>query len=114
MPSGLYWTPLGVAPDRILWENRSRNTAENARLSLAMADPKPGEQWVLITSAFHMKRSLSSFKAAGWPDLVPYPVDFRSGSIRRRIGWNPVDNIELLDRAIKEHVGLLAYRLVGQ
>lgn len=105
---------LGVAPDRILWENRSRNTAENARLSLAMADPQPDEQWVLVTSAFHMRRSLSSFEAAGWPGVVPYPVDFRSGSIRGRIGWNPIDNIELLNTAIKEYVGHVAYRVMGR
>ncbi len=105
---------LSVAPDRILWENRSRNTTENARLSLATARPQPDQRWILVTSAYHMDRSLSSFRAAGWPDPVPYPVDYRSESFVGRIEWNPIDNIELLDLAIKEHVGRLAYRVMGR
>ncbi|MEM6460757.1 MAG: YdcF family protein [Pseudomonadota bacterium] len=105
---------LGVLPNRILWENRSRNTAENARYSLATAKPQPEQRWVLITSAFHMDRSLSSFRAAGWPAPVPYPVDYRSESFIGRIGWSPINNIELLNTAIKEHVGRLSYRIMGR
>ena len=105
---------LGVSADRILWENRSRNTAENARFSKQMAEPQPGDRWVLVTSAYHMNRSLGSFEAAGWPDLVPYPVDFRSENLVNRIEWSPIDNIKLLDIAIKEHIGRLAYRVTGR
>ena len=105
---------LGVSPERILWEKRSRNTSENARFSLETAKPQPGEQWVLVTSAFHMDRSMNSFRAAGWADLAAYPVDFRSGSFFGRIGWSPIGNVELLNVAIKEHVGRLAYRAMGR
>lgn len=105
---------LGIGPDRILWENKSRNTSENARFSLETANPRPGQTWVLITSAFHMDRSLSSFQAAGWPDIIPFPVDYRSESFFGRIEWNPIDNIELLNLAIKEQVGRLAYRIMGR
>ena len=105
---------LGVAPDRILWENRSRNTSENARLSLETAKPQAGEEWVLVTSAYHMDRSLRSFRSAGWPALVPYPVDYRTEPFISRIEWNPLGNIGLVNMAIKENVGRLAYRVMGR
>lgn len=105
---------LGIDPDRILWENKSRNTTENARYSLETSKPQPNETWVLITSAYHMDRSLKSFEAAGWPDVIPFPVDYRSESFAGRIGWRPIDNIELLNMAIKEQVGRLAYRVMGR
>jgi len=76
-----------------------------------MVDPQPAERWVLITSAFHMPRALQSFDAAGWPDIVPWPVDFRSRPWRRGIGWDLTGNMRQLNTALREHLGLLAYRL---
>ncbi len=66
---------LGVAPERILVEDRSRNTIENAIYSRDMAQPKPGEVWLLVTSAWHMPRAVGCFRRAGF-DVLPYPVDF--------------------------------------
>jgi uncharacterized SAM-binding protein YcdF (DUF218 family) len=105
---------LGVDPERIIWENQSRNTAENAHLSFEMAQPKPGETWVLVTSAFHMGRAMASFEAAGWRDVVHYPVDYRTGSFTGGIGWDFSSNLEDLNTAIKEWVGRLAYQLTGR
>jgi len=48
---------LGIAKDRLLMERQSRNTLENAEFSKAMLNPKPGERWLLVTSAYHMSRS---------------------------------------------------------
>lgn len=102
------FTSLGINPDQVIWERNSRNTEENARFSLEAAAPAPGETWVLVTSAFHMGRSLASFKAAGWPPLIPYPVDYRTEDFSAGIGWSFAQNI-----AIKEWVGRLAYKLGG-
>ena len=44
-------TSFGVPRARVQVENRSRNTNENAIFSKAMAEPKPGERWLLVTSA---------------------------------------------------------------
>jgi uncharacterized SAM-binding protein YcdF (DUF218 family) len=44
-----------------LLEGKSRNTAENARLSRALAAPGPDDVWVLVTSASHMPRAMRSF-----------------------------------------------------
>ena len=59
-------------------ERNSRNTLENAEFSKAMAAPKAGERWLLVTSAFHMPRSVGLFRKAGF-DVEPYPVDWRLG-----------------------------------
>ena len=104
----------GLDPDRLLFEDRSRNTAENARLSHSLANPAPNETWVLVTSAFHMPRALRSFEAAGWDVLVPHPVDYRTRSFAEGIGWNLTHNIDVLNLAIKEIIGSLAYWLASR
>ncbi|MEN8981991.1 MAG: YdcF family protein [Planktotalea arctica] len=109
-----FFVSLGIDPDRITWEDQSRNTAENARFSYEFAVPASGETWVLVTSAFHMGRALASFEAAGWDDIIPYPVDYRTGSFSDGIGWNLSDNLGILNIAIKEWVGRFAYPLTGR
>ncbi|ANK80002.1 MAG: hypothetical protein TEF_03755 [Rhizobiales bacterium NRL2] len=104
----------GLARDRLLLESRSRNTAENARLSHALAQPAAGEVWVLVTSAFHMPRAMESFRAAGWEGLVAYPVDYRTSAFADGLEWEPAGHIETLNTAIKAWVGLIAYRLAGR
>lgn len=105
---------LGIDPDRVIWEDQSRNTAENAQRSFDLVQPAPGETWVLVTSAFHMGRAMASFEAAGWRDVVPYPVDYRTGSFTGGIGWDFSSNLEDLNTAIKEWVGRLAYQWTGR
>jgi uncharacterized SAM-binding protein YcdF (DUF218 family) len=112
--AGAFFLGQGVASGRLLLEGKSRNTAENARLSLALSAPAPGEVWVLVTSAFHMPRAMRSFEAAGWTGVVAYPVDYRTASFRDGIGWDLVGNLAVLNTAIKEQVGQLAYRLTGR
>jgi uncharacterized SAM-binding protein YcdF (DUF218 family) len=109
-----FFKEQGIAPDRLLLEGQSRNTAENARLSLALANPAPNETWVLITSAFHMPRAMRSFDAAGWKGLVAWPVDYRTSGFRDGMGWNLTGNLLVLNTAIREYIGQLAYRLIGQ
>lgn len=112
--AGQFFIAQGIAPERLILEGRSRNTAENARLSLALAKPAPGETWVLVTSAFHMPRAMRSFEAAGWRGVTPWPVDYRTGSFARGTGWDLYKNLKVLDTAAHELVGLLAYRLTGK
>jgi|TARA_R110002124_G_scaffold63831_1_gene174776 uncharacterized SAM-binding protein YcdF (DUF218 family) len=107
-------TSLGVASDRIMWEHQSRNTVENARLSVQMVQPGPDETWVLVTSAFHMGRAMSSYETAGWIGLVPYPVDYRTGDFLNGIGWDLASNLDDLNIAIKEWIGRVVYRLTGR
>lgn len=102
----------GISASRLLLENTSRNTAENAVLALRLDLPSGGP-WLLVTSAFHMPRALGAFCAAGWTNLVPYPVDFRgTGAIA--IEWAPAEHIVSFNLAAKEWIGLLVYRLTGR
>ena len=101
---------LGLDPARVVWEDRSRNTIENALFSKALMAPRPGETWLLVTSAWHMPRSVAVFEAAGWP-VTPWPVDRRANP---RLGFDPSGRLELLDLVVKEYQGLIAYRLMGR
>ncbi|WP_296584715.1 YdcF family protein [Xanthobacter sp.] len=106
---------LGIAPDRVEYEVKSRNTAENAEFAKEMLKPSPGERWLLVTSAFHMPRAVGCFRKAGF-DVVPYPVDFRT------IGPSQLNDtfsrtavgLDMADVSIKEWVGLVAYYLSGK
>lgn len=103
----------GLAPERLELERASRSTWENAHLTHEMVAPAPGEAWVLVTSAFHMRRAQGAFCAAGW-GVVPYPTDYRSGAFGARVGWNLAENLFELNVGIKEWVGLVAYRATGR
>ena len=108
------WVSLGVPEARILLEDRSRNTSENAILTRDMIAPQEGQVWVLVTSAWHMPRSVETFRRNGWTGVVPWPVDFRSGGRTFRAEWRLDDHLADLDVALKEYLGLLAYRLAGK
>lgn len=107
---------LGIAAERITIERESRNTWENAVFTKRIVNPKPGERWVMITSAWHMPRSVGIFRVAGF-DVVPYPVDFetRDNDRERYMPILPVSRgLDLVDRMSREWMGLLAYRLAGR
>ncbi len=106
---------LGFSGDRYIFENRSRNTVENARYSMALAQPKPGETWLLVTSAYHMPRAVGCFRAAGFR-VTAWPVDYKT---RAHEGLSfdldaPDDALSRLDVAVREWIGLAAYRLAGK
>ena len=102
----------GIDRDRLLLEGLSRNTAENDRLSLALANPSPDETWVLVTSAFHLPRAIRNFEVAGWGNLVAWPVDYRTSKFTDGIGWDLIRNLEVLNTVISEQVVRLSYRLM--
>ncbi|KFE36500.1 hypothetical protein DW2_00035 [Thioclava atlantica] len=99
----------GIPQTRLLLETRSRNTSENARLSFDLAQPKPGETWLLVTSAFHMRLAMASFERAGWDGVTPYPVDYRAVGFLDGIGWDLSGHLDTFDLALKEWVGIWAY-----
>lgn len=106
---------LGVAHDRITAEEQSRNTIENAEYSRLVAQPKPGERWLLVTSAFHMPRAMAAFRAAGF-NVEACPVDWRTrGSLdASRFFGSLSEGLARTDAAVHEWVGLVAYRLSGK
>jgi uncharacterized SAM-binding protein YcdF (DUF218 family) len=106
---------LGIARERLTIERRSRNTQENAEFSKAIANPGNGERWLLVTSAFHMPRSVGLFRKAGFA-VEPYPVDWRAGGIAGVLAFSPisVEGLERTDIAVREWMGLVAYRATGK
>ncbi len=107
-------TELGVDPARLDLEGQSRNTAGNAELSLALVKPKPGQHWLLVTSASHMPRAMAAFERAGWTGLIAWPVDFSTPPGGRGRTWDLALNLYYLNRAVKEYVGIIAYAVAGR
>jgi uncharacterized SAM-binding protein YcdF (DUF218 family) len=105
---------LGIPADRVMFEGRSRTTRENAVFSRRLAQPKPGERWLLVTSAWHMPRAVGSFRSAGFP-VTAYPVDYRTSgwSDADRFFLSVADGLKRLETAVKEWLGLVGYRLAG-
>ena len=106
---------FGISKDRLIMERRSRNTQENAEFSRIAAAPKNGERWLLVTSAYHMARSIGLFRKAGFA-VEPYPVDWRVG--RRgdllRLSSSFLGGLARIDTASREWLGLLAYWMTGK
>ena len=102
-----------IADSRIVLEPAARNTAENATLSYELIDDTTEGPWVLVTSAFHMPRSVGAFCAAGWRKIIPYPVDYRAAE-RLGLNWLYAENLKPLNVAVKEWVGLVVYHATGR
>lgn len=106
---------FGTPRARIVLESDSRTTAENATFTRKLVSPKPGERWLLVTSAFHMPRSIGAFRKAGF-DVEAYPVDWRTR------GWSDASmpfttlsaGLARTDVAVHEWVGLIAYWATGR
>lgn len=108
------WTAMGVPESRVLYEDQARNTFQNAVLTRALVQPKPGETWLLVTSASHMPRSVGVFRRAGWP-VVPWPVNYRTGRGFAALYDAPFpERIGQFEVALREWIGLVAYRLMDR
>jgi uncharacterized SAM-binding protein YcdF (DUF218 family) len=101
---------LGVDPGRIILEDRSRNTVENARFSAAIVHPEPSQPWLIVTSAFHMPRAMGVFRKAGF-DAIAYPVAYRTPW---QWDFDPARNLRIFEIAMREWIGLFAYWATGR
>jgi uncharacterized SAM-binding protein YcdF (DUF218 family) len=104
---------LGLYKLRLVFESESRNTWENAVNTKALIQPQEGETWLLVTSAYHMPRSVGIFRKVGW-NVIPYPTDYRviPGKRQANIGFS--EKLYIIDQATKEWVGLISYYLLGR
>ncbi len=104
----------GLDLSRVTFEREARNTYENVLLTRKIVNPKEGENWLLITTAWHMPRSVGIFCKQRWP-VIPYPVDHATAPgdlISIHLGL--AQNLNSLNIAAKEWIGLLAYFLTGK
>jgi uncharacterized SAM-binding protein YcdF (DUF218 family) len=104
---------LGVEPQKIYTEEKSRDTLENARFSMAICKRDGFTSPVLVTSAYHLRRSVNLFRSQG-AKVSPYPAFFRTSS-DRRLSWidfaPAAGALNLTSTAMREYLGLAFYRL---
>ncbi|MCP5502698.1 MAG: YdcF family protein [Leptospiraceae bacterium] len=105
---------LGVAKEHIIIENLSRNTRENALHTSNLLRKQKKNKIILVTSAFHMKRSLALFQKYGL-DIIPFPCDYRE--LTNEFFWDAfvptTRTLETTSIMLKEHVGYFVYRAMG-
>ncbi|TWB67655.1 uncharacterized SAM-binding protein YcdF (DUF218 family) [Nitrospirillum amazonense] len=101
---------LGLDDTRVSYEARSRTTLENLVLAKRMAQPAPGQTWLLVASAYHMPRAMLSASRVGWK-VIPWPSDYLTTARGPETHLSLAANLAHLDLAAHEALGLLAYRL---
>lgn len=106
---------LGLDPKRLKLDRQARNTFENAVYAKQIADPKPGERWLLVTSAWHMPRAMGLFRKAGF-NVEAWPTDYRTAGTNDAYVpfYSPSEGLRRLDVAVREWVGLVVNWLTGQ
>ena len=107
---------LGFDVEKILFERESKNTYENGVNSYNLVEPKHGDNWILITTAWHMPRAVGIFENLGW-EVIPFPVDHGTDSIGDDnfiFTLDFIGNMNELQTGIKEWVGLAAYYYTGK
>jgi uncharacterized SAM-binding protein YcdF (DUF218 family) len=106
---------LGVSKERLTLDRRARNTEENAEFAKALAGPKSGERWLLVTSAYHMPRSVGLFRKAGFA-VEPYPVDWRLAGRVDLLTFSIIsaEGLGRVDIGVREWMGLFAYWVTGK
>lgn len=105
----------GFDDARVVFENESRNTWENAAFSRRLAAPRPEQTWALVTSAGHMPRAIGVFRRNDWP-VIPYPVDYRT-TPESAEAWMRLEtdrSLRILTDAVREWIGLVAYWAMGR
>ncbi len=103
----------GVSASQIHIEQNSRNTYENIQ-NLRQVLPDSDGQFLLVTSAYHMPRSIGIARQLEL-NVIAYPVDYRSqrGALRQ---WDFAlfEHLQTLEPAIREWLGLIVYYLTGK
>lgn len=103
----------GIEPERIVREDRARNTRENATFTAPLLEARGLRRVLLVTSAFHMPRAVGCFRAVG-VDADALPVDFRARHPAREPHLLPRgEHLDESALALREWLGRAVYRLVG-
>ena len=109
----LFFESMGVPPAALTLEARSHTTYENAVLTRALPGLDADQHWLLMTSAFHMPRSMACFQKAGW-NVTPYPVDYRTGGSTPWTNYSLSGGAERWELVLHEYLGIAAYRISGR
>lgn len=114
-----YAADMGIPADHMLTTDKVANTAEEAAAVAAllgsMLRDRKQPRVLLVTSAYHMRRSLLLFRRHDL-HVVPYPVDFQvsQGKERTFLDYLPrAEGLRQTERALREFYGFWYYRLAG-
>ena len=107
-------TVMGVPAKHLLLENESRNTHDNAVNTAQLLKSRGMRRVLLVTSAYHMRRSQALFAAQGL-EVVPAPTDYQQLVAKQVLpDWLPVvSNLHQSTNALHEIVGYWVYRWNG-
>jgi uncharacterized SAM-binding protein YcdF (DUF218 family) len=105
-----FFKEQAVPPDRLVFEDRSRNTRENAERVADMLGERCKQPWLLVTSALHMPRSMTEFRAVGC-SVTPFPVDFRTGQSTSWTEYRLAESLRRWEAALHEWIGQVVYTL---
>jgi uncharacterized SAM-binding protein YcdF (DUF218 family) len=115
---------LGISQDRIILQENSRNTFEDAQLTCKVIDENRFSRVLLVTSAMHMPRSMMMFEKAGCT-VTPAPTDYTITEAAWQHLWHPnieeffinlvpaYTNLSTLTKSLKEYFGIVYYTLLA-
>ena len=104
----VFFRQQGLDMSRVRLEDGSRNTRENAQQVAKLLGERCQQPWLLVTSAWHMPRSVPEFEAVGCK-VTPYPVDFRTGDATAVTEYSLAHSLLRWQTALHEWLGLLVY-----
>ncbi len=108
-----FLTDLGVPAEMVITEGKSRDTSDNARRCREILERRGFKRPLLVTSAYHMRRAAMAFEKEGIK-VTPIPAQFMT-SPERIYYWADIlptaGSLAITATALKEHIGLLCYRL---
>ena len=109
----IFFDSVGLTEPGVKYEGASRTTHENATLTAKLPGVDITQRWLLVTSAWHMPRSMATFTKAGW-NVTAYPVDFRTGLSTPWNEYSLGSGLRSWQLALHEQLGWLAYRMTGR
>jgi uncharacterized SAM-binding protein YcdF (DUF218 family) len=103
----------GIARERIVVEDRARNTRDNAIYCKAIAAKRGFRRLLVVTSAFHMRRALGAFRAVSL-EVDALPVDYRSYEDKASVSYLPrAGSLDASTMALREIFGSWVYSMMG-
>ena len=106
----VFYEEQGVDMKRVTLESKARNTRENARQVAALLGERCKQPWLLVTSAWHMPRSMAEFEATGC-NVTAYPVDFHTSKESSWTDYSMVGSLAAWQKALHEYLGMFVYGL---
>jgi uncharacterized SAM-binding protein YcdF (DUF218 family) len=105
---------IGTPTEKMIFERESKNTVENAIFAAQLVKPQPSENWLLVTSAFHMPRAMGCFRKAGWNVYAAPTGYYTDGAYGYTLSLRFDEQLRHLALAVHEYIGLVSYWLMGR